>query len=609
MADNNNSKTYSDNPFELSLTNVSTSKLLKFLILPFEKLLLSFLGINNFKREYTKSAPITSADHFMERVLSVYNISYKINAPSKSIIPKTGPLIVVCNHPFGGVEPVIVAQYLKTIRPDVKIMANFVLSQIKALEDICIMVDPFNKASSHARNLKPLREAKEWLDSNGVLIIFPAGTVSYYHTNKQEITDPAWNKSAAKLALSSNADVISFFIHGRNSYFFQFMGLVHPILRTALLGREIINKKNQCIQVQHSPILPNDFLNQFDNAKCLTDYLRFRCYLQKNSKINPSNNIKLNLSSPNTQSPIDKAQSIELMLKEINALSPNQRLVSKNKLTCFYALANQIPTILKELGRLREKTFREVDEGTGKFTDTDQYDLYYEHLFIWDEASHSIVGAYRIGRVDEIIKNHGLKGLYSYSLFQFDHQLIHQLGSSLELGRSFICKEYQKSIWPLTLLWKGIGQYILQHSKYNTLFGTVSISSEYSKLSRQIIETYLLKAPYKHELSHLVSPRIPNDKCRIDGIESLWFENPITDLDHISQLMSDIELKNIQLPILLKEYIKLGGKLLSFNIDLSFNQVLDGFICVDLLKTPPHLLRRYLGKNEYDNFIKQHRSL
>ena len=157
-------------------------------------------------------------------------------------IPAQGPVVVVANHPFGGVEGIILPSLLGKVRRDVKILANYLLQPVTELQDLFIYVDPFGTNHSTKANLASLREAMVWLKQGGLLGIFPAGEVSHLTWPKLEITDPVWSRTVARLIRKSRADAVPVFFAGQNGPLFQCLGMVHPLLRTALLPREALNK-------------------------------------------------------------------------------------------------------------------------------------------------------------------------------------------------------------------------------------------------------------------------------------------------------------------------------------------------------------------------------
>jgi putative hemolysin len=185
----------------------------------------------------------------------------------------------------------------------------------------------------------------------------------------------------------------------------------------------------------------------------------------------------------------------------------------------FITPTSQIPCIIREIGRLREITFREVGEGTNKATDLDEYDIYYHHLFIWDTEAKRIVGAYRIGLGDEIFYGVGKKGFYINELFKLKEQFTPVLKKSLELGRSWIRKEYQMKPLPLFLLWKGILKFVIDNPRYRYLIGPVSISNSFSQFSKSLIVDYINRNHFDHEMAQYVKPR-KKFKVNLENIDT-----------------------------------------------------------------------------------------
>ena len=278
----------------------------------------------------------------------------------------------------------------------------------------------------------------------------------------------------------------------------------------------------------------------------------------------------------------------------------------------YLAEARRIPAVLREIGRLREITFRIAGEGTGETTDLDRFDSHYLHLFLWNKGKREIVGAYRIGDVQSILARVGRKGLYTDSLFKFSPRFLSSLGHSLELGRSFIRPEYQKQFAPLLLLWKGIGAYVSGNPEYSTLIGAVSVSNEYSAASRELIADYFEKQSFAGEWRGAVRPRRPLRgrfvHNRVQKWETAALCSLLPDAEDLSAPIADLEPDGKGLPILVRQYVKLGGKLLAFSVDPQFSNALDGFVMVDLRRTNPEMLARYMGKERAREFFAWHRT-
>jgi putative hemolysin len=264
-----------------------------------------------------------------------------------------------------------------------------------------------------------------------------------------------------------------------------------------------------------------------------------------------------------------------------------------------------MPWCLQEIGRLRELSFRAAGEGTGRSSDVDLFDAYYLHLFLWDSRASAIVGAYRMGLVDEILQRYGRRGLYTYSLFKYGPRLLERLNPGIELGRSFVRAEYQRSFSALLLLWRGIGRFVLRSPQYAILFGPVSISNSYAPLSRQLMVEYLTTNNAEAELARHVRPKRPFRGPR----SRLWDEAEfasVKDIEELSRLIARIEVDNKGVPILLRQYLKLGGRLLGFNADDRFSDALDGLIMVDLRASDPRVLSRYMGEEGAAAFLVRH---
>jgi len=568
------------------------------------------IGLNQINRVYAQAASAPDQWQFLSDILHGLNVRYDLAEGDLSRIPSQGPVVVVANHPFGGVEGVILPALLGRVRQDVKILANYMLRPISELQDLFIYVDPFGTKYSTKANLASLREALNWLKEGGLLGVFPAGEVSHLTWPKWEITDPIWNHNVAGLLRKSHADAVPVFFSGQNGPLFQCLGLVHPLLRTALLPREALNKNGRTIQVKIGQVINRKNLRALGTDGEVMDYLRLRTYmLQGNFASRPKNGTYLPLLHRKKKSLMEdviKAPDLRAMIKEVNNLPASQTLVQSGNLVACYGRADQIPNLLQEIGRLREITFREVKEGTGKAIDLDRFDAHYLHLFLWNQETREVVGAYRLGGTDTILRTTGSKGLYTATLFEYQAEFLQEINPALELGRSFIRIEYQKNYSALLLLWKGIGQFVVRNPHYQRLFGPVSISNEYNEFSQGLLATWLSIHNFLPELAQFIRPKNPFEVKKFRNQDLRLALTGTQEVEDLSVLIADVDPKQKGVPILLKQYLKLGGKLLGFNRDPNFNNVLDGLILVDLLQTPHQVLQRYMGKEGLAKFDQHH---
>ena len=546
---------------------------------------------------------------FVDRILKELDLQYELGDKDSMQIPRTGPLVVISNHPLGMVDGILLGSIFRTIRPDFKMLANNALNTVPELRDTLIHVDPYGGATAAKSNTRPVKEAIRWLRNGGSLGIFPAGEVAHFNLAKRQVTDPQWNPSVARIIRKTRAQVLAVFIDGSNSLVFQLTGLIHAGLRTAMLPRELLNKRGRMIKVRISSPIPIERLEAFESNAEMIGYLRRRTYLLAN-QIPPSSLAKNASSVASHRSqlqPVPRAIPPSVMSDEIAALPPAQELVTNAPFSVYYANAEQIPFGLREIGRLREVAFRNANEGTGKALDIDQYDSYYLQLFLWNREAKEIVGAYRIGRADKIVAHFGKRGLYTYSLFRYGSDFVDRINPSLELGRSFVRVEYQKSFPPLFLLWKGIARFVALHPQYKTLFGPVTISSDYRPVARRFLVECLTRPHHRHELAAMVKARTPFKDRSISARALRDWSDSLDDFDEVSELVSDIETDRRSVPVLLKQYLKLGGKLLAFNVDQKFSDALDGLIIVDLTKVDVRMLNRLMGPASTEGFLQSHK--
>jgi len=378
---------------------------------------------------------------------------------------------------------------------------------------------------------------------------------------------------------------------------FNLLSLIHPALRTAKLPSELFNKHGHTIKLRiGKPINVVDIPDYTNSAKLL-NYLRARTYalgtgLEDEKKIfNPRNLFKIK------KQPAEIAPAIagDVLDKEISALRDDYRIWVEKNYEVYIAPTTLIPCTIREIGRLREVTFREIGEGTNKSIDLDEYDIYYHHLFIWDVDAKMLVGAYRIGLGDEIFYSIGKKGFYVSELFKIKSQFTPVLKKSIELGRSWIRKEYQQKPLPLFLLWKGILKYLIDNPRYRYLIGPVSISNSFSNFSKSLIVDYINRNHFDEEMAQYVRPRkkFKVDLGTIDTDLLMSGEDTFKGLDN---LISEVETRSLKVPVLLRQYIGLNAKIICFNIDPKFADCLDGFLVLDLEKVPQDILDK-LGKN------------
>lgn len=365
---------------------------------------------------------------------------------------------------------------------------------------------------------------------------------------------------------------------------FQGAGPLHPGLRTALLPRELLNKEGREIEMRVGPPVAAAALERLGDDDRIVASLRLRTYA-----LASRGRDAVRFSGPNLHGrsvrrlpAVAPAAPREVLAAEIAALPALQMLASIGQHEVWCEEDRQAPELLREIGRQREITFRLVGEGTGRALDLDRFDATYRHLILWDSAAGAVAGAYRLGETDRLLADSGRRGLYTSALFAYEPGFFRHLGPALELGRSFVAPDYQKSYGALLLLWRGIGRFLVANPRFRHLFGPVSISNSYRPISRELMVSFLKTARRDPELEPFVRPRTPISTPR----HRQWDHDPagtmFENLEDLGALIADIEADRKGVPILLKQYLKLNARVVTFNRDPRFSEVWDCLLAVDL---------------------------
>jgi putative hemolysin len=549
------------------------------------KLLMYVLKVNAINKVYSKVADKKGLE-FINGVIDELEVKFEVSPEDFKRIPKTGSFITVSNHPFGGVDGILLIRTLGEIRPDYKVLANFILSKIKPMEEFFFPVNPFESRKEDKSSLSGLKLALNHLKDGNCLGVFPAGEVSTYQSGLLNIADRKWQPSMVRLIKNAKVPVVPIYFEGTNSKLFHLLGLIHPMLRTIKLPSELLNKRHKVIRIRIGNPIGVDEQEEFTDLNQYSRFLRAKTYalgtsLEVKKFFSPKGKKQKEEVVENIIDPIDPA----IVLNEVEELKKDHLLFQSKNFSVICAPSIEMPNLMTEIGRLREITFREVGEGTNRKIDVDEFDLYYHQLFIWDEDEKRIVGAYRAGKGQEILDRYGIDGFYIHTLFKIDENFSSYLGESIELGRSFIVKEYQRKPMPLFLLWKGILYFLLKNPEYRYLIGPVSISDKLSMFSKAIIIQFMRDNHYDVELAKYIKPR-KRFKVKFGNVDADILLKHSNDINKLDKFIADIEDAEYRMPVLLKKYIKLNGKIIGFNVDPLFNNCLDGLLILDLFQVP-----------------------
>ncbi len=518
-------------------------------------------------------------------------------------IPRAGPLIVMANHPHGLADGLVAMDFLLRVRPDTLIVGNRWLQQIPGIRPWLIEVNPFDPKSADPANIAGTRRMLAHLRAGGCIMTFPAGEVSSLKLRERRVTDSVWSPLMIRMARKVGASILPLRIEGRNSNLFQTLGLAHPRIRTLLLLREFLHHRGKVIRLRTAnPVTPAQLADHPDDDEA-TSFLRLRCELLSSRETAVRSAAA---SSGVVQTPVISPINPRLIQAELQSLPAEDLLLTSGDFKVYRFLGKDLPHTLREVGRLREVTFRSVSEGTGLDCDLDAFDAWYDQIVLWDDRAAQVVGGYRLGPTDRILPLQGKHGLYTSTLFEFKGDFFRRMDPALEMGRSFIRQEYQRRPNSLPLLWRGIGRYVVRFPKYHLLFGPVSINPEYGQASKDLILSYLQNNRSADDLLPFVRAKNPPRSMSLRDADLDVLQRCAFDLEHVSSLVSDLEPDAKTVPVLLKHYLKLNGRLIAFNVDEGFGGCLDGLIVVDLTQTDPKLLSAYMGDEGARQFLEYH---
>ncbi len=517
---------------------------------------------------------------FVDAVLDYFDFDYTVSSNDLQNIPTSGKVVIIANHPLGGLDALCLLRLVSQVRKDIKIIANDFLAGFDALNSLLITIDNFKEKQSK-NDIKKIYEA---LKNEEAIIIFPAGEVS--RATPKGIKDPQWNKGFLNFAKNTNAPILPIFLDAKNSKTFYTISVINKTFSTLLLSHEMFNKKSKRINIKIGQIIPNENITPkgIDKKYLINLYRKHLYSLKKGKK-----------SFFETQSAIAHPVNRTDLLNELKKSKLLGQTNDGKKIYLYDYTEDSI--VLKELGRLREVSFRKVGEGVNKKRDTDKYDIYYQHIILWDENDLEIVGSYRVGDSNFIFKNIGVKGFYSNELFKFNEEFTPYLRNSIELGRSFVQPKYWGTR-ALDYLWYGIGAYLRNNPHIKYMFGPVSISATFPNVAKDMMIFYY--SHYYKTQDALVEAKVPYSYTdSFAEIKELFcLDDRKKDFKFLKSTLSNI---GFSIPTLYKQYSEIsqedGVKFLDFNVDKNFADCIDGLILVEVAKMKDSAKQRYIDNN------------
>ncbi|MBF4472685.1 MULTISPECIES: GNAT family N-acyltransferase [Flavobacterium] len=554
-------------------------------------LLMKVLKISTLNKIYDRNKHLKEVP-FLNAILDEFQIKFEIPEEDFKRLPKDGAYITISNHPLGGIDGILLLKLMLEKEPNFKIIANFLLHRIDPMKPYIMPVNPFENHKDAKSSVVGIKETLRHLRDGKPLGMFPAGEVSTYKDGKL-VVDKAWEEGAIKVIRKAQVPVVPIYFHAKNSRLFYFLSKINDTLRTAKLPSELLTQKDRIIKVRVGKPISVAEQNEYESIEDYTEFLRKKTYMlanpfEKESKLLQTPSLKIPKSPKEIVTASDQ-NKIEAEVK--NLRKKDCRLLQSKNYEVFFTDAKSIPHILHEIGRLREITFREVGEGTNESIDIDKYDQYYNHMFLWDDETKKIAGAYRMGLGSEIYPKYGIEGFYLNDLFRFEPELNDMMLSSIEMGRAFIVKEYQQRPMPLFLLWKGIIHTTLRYPEHKYLIGGVSISNQFSDFSKSLMIEFMKSNYYDPYIAQYVHPKKAYKVKLKDADKDFILDEAEADLNKFDKIIDELEPGNLRLPVLIKKYIKQNARVIAFNVDPLFNNAIDGLMYIRIADIPESTMK------------------
>ncbi len=531
--------------------------------------------VRRFLEEHADARGAELLDDIFDRL----DVGYSVALRDRMRIPAEGRLIVVSNHPLGGLDGLAVLRALLEVRSDVRVVANDLLAEFPAFSETFLPYSIFSRRPQKER----LAAIGEALDRGEAVVFFPAAEVA--RPSWHGIKERRWRNGAVRFARIHGAPILPVWVKARNSFWFYAVSLFSTPASMLMLPHELFNKRGRTIGLKvGDPIPAAAFTASALEPRALTRLLQKHALRVGKGKKGPFK------TESTIAHPVDRRLlRADLCQAELLGVTGDGKRI--------LAADGTRRVVLRELARLREQTFRSVGEGTGARLDLDVYDRYYKHLVIWDEAGLEITGAYRLGMAGEIVKERGAEGLYSSTLFEYGPAFQALLPQAAELGRSFVQQRYWNSR-ALDQLWQGIGAFLASRPEIRYLFGCVSISGAYPAPAKELLVHFFRTWFGAAEGVAKAKNPFVLGSVREGDLRSLLPGEHYR--EELRRLKEALKLYGCAIPTLFKQYAELcepgGTKFLDFGVDPGFGHCVDGFILVDVTRLTAEKRARYLER-------------
>ena len=218
-------------------------------------------------------------ESFWDAAINKLGLKIDLNEQDLSEIPRTGPVIIVANHPFGVLDGLMVCWLISRVRNDFKVLTNALLNRAEEIKPYLLPIDFEETKAALETNIKTRAESKALLEKGGALVIFPGGTVSTTPTLlARKAKDPEWKTFTGRMIVQGKAPVVPVYFDGQNSRLFQIASHISMTLRLSLLFKEVHDRIGENLAVRIGKRIPYETLKGFSDRKELMAFLRDQTY-------------------------------------------------------------------------------------------------------------------------------------------------------------------------------------------------------------------------------------------------------------------------------------------------------------------------------------------
>lgn len=228
--------------------------------------------VESIYRELKRST--VELNKFFESGIDRAGIDIQVNEENFELVPKSGPLVFVANHPFGVVDGAVLCDLALKTRGEFKILVHSMLCQDSDFAGHFLPINFDLSAAAKMNNIRTKKLASEYLEQDGTLIVFPGGEVSTANRfGLGDVQEAPWTTFTAKLIQKTGASVVPVFFHGRNSRLFHIASHINLNVRTGLLIREVLTRFNKPLKMELGLPIPFEQLEMLGGRKAMTRFL------------------------------------------------------------------------------------------------------------------------------------------------------------------------------------------------------------------------------------------------------------------------------------------------------------------------------------------------